>query len=172
VFAYRLWWIRNEVVRGARMPWTSRRLDARCPKTSEPGSPHTDGRCRAPGCGIYAVKDPNTIRGWFHPRAGRGWVAAVVALDGRVVEHEHGYRAAHAEVAAAVVGTREQIAASEDPAWIEAVFARAGFLAGPEALVLEAAPLDPRHSRRRATEYLLDARERMERRWTSANPSG
>jgi len=172
VLAYRLWWIRNHVVKGARVRWTGRSLEAVCPRTGQPGVPHVDGRCGVPGCGIYAMKDIGRLRGWSHPRGERGWVAAVVALEGRVVEHEHGYRAARAGVVAAVAATRHQIAASEDPDWIEGVFAEAGFTATGAATILETAPLDPRHSRRRATDYLTAARIRQEQTWRSASHSG
>jgi hypothetical protein len=50
-------------------------------------------------CGIYAARDPATVwtylRGRDEPRTVRR-VLGRVALWGRVVEHEHGWRASHA----------------------------------------------------------------------------
>ena len=65
--------------------------------------PHSDGRCPAPACGIYALPGLEPILRELSPN----WSGAVglVELSGKVVEHEHGYRAERAHtVALAMIG--------------------------------------------------------------------
>jgi hypothetical protein len=53
----------------------------------------------------------------------RNYLAGLVALGGKVVEHEHGYRAARAEVASAALIGRSREVFSSDPDVIAAIFA-------------------------------------------------
>lgn len=122
------WWS-NEPVRGFRMWridngrmvgnhggfWVTRRMTARCKKS--PGRsedlpvPHDEQVCEWPGCGVYAMKKPDLIiQGLIdeltaphHPMTAAG---GVVEMTGRVIEHEHGYRAEHAEAVALCTLTR------------------------------------------------------------------
>ncbi len=65
--------------------------------------PHAAPRHRC-GCGIYALKSTEAVaelrRGqthrWSHASALRTLVSGEVSLWGRVIEHEHGYRAEYA----------------------------------------------------------------------------
>ena len=53
-----------------------------------------------------------------------GVLFGLVALSGKVVEHEHGYRAERARVVAAAVLSVGKLSLGADPQWIEDVFAR------------------------------------------------
>lgn len=81
---WRGWVWRNGVLNGVRVPWPERILEAEC---------HL-GCDEVPGwlctCGIYATKERGNA--WAAPVVGK------VALSGRLVEHEEGYRAARAEI--------------------------------------------------------------------------
>lgn len=100
VLGYRAWRIVDERVFGAKVPWDGPTMGAKC-LNHVPGDdvPHTYARCGPPACGIYATKDLNVLK----RKLGLpvfGPVVGVVALTGKVVEHEHGYRAARATAVA------------------------------------------------------------------------
>lgn len=98
VLAYRAWGISWGRLRGARAAWPVPTVEARC---LDPGRvaaadagdvPHTDATCGPSPCGIYATK---TAAAALVALEHDGPVAlGVVALSGKVVEHEHGFRAA------------------------------------------------------------------------------
>jgi len=105
VVGYRTWQMIGDELHGARMPWSIPQQTARCLHrwTSNRPVPHDAGDCGSPPCGIYAVKDTRQVRGLIEPWFEQGSLTVavgVVALSGRVIEHDHGYRAEHAEVAA------------------------------------------------------------------------
>ena len=74
-----------------------------------PRCPGADRRCR---CGIYAFRSEQRALGeapppsHWHSLWGDYTVLGEVALWGKVVEHEHGYRAEHAMVQRLLVPTR------------------------------------------------------------------
>jgi len=174
VLAYRLWWIRNNVVHGARTTWDVPYLDAHCPVRNDGACPHSDGRCGPLGCGIYGLKDPRRLRGWLHLRTARGWIAGLVAMSGKVVEHTYGYRAERADVVAAVVAFRGRISAGTAPDWMTDLFADpAGAAdADPRAVILDPGPVDPRQAKRHALAYLDAQRPILEESWILENPRG
>ncbi|MBN2114143.1 MAG: hypothetical protein JW785_08460 [Acidimicrobiia bacterium] len=100
VFAYRAWAIVRNRLRGVRVTWPVPTVMARCldlgrRSGADPADvPHTDGSCGPPPCGIYATKAAaDSLDAIEHD----GPLAlGVVALAGKVVEHERGYRAAAA----------------------------------------------------------------------------
>jgi hypothetical protein len=104
VIGYRLWTIdANGHLAGATgRRWERPAMTATC-QTAEPGDelPHTAHRCSnvGHGCGIYAVKNVGSLAGMYPEGC---WVLGIVLLSGKVVEHEHGYRAETANVAAAL----------------------------------------------------------------------
>ena len=65
--------------------------------------------------GVYAVKAPPSRRADVH-RSDECWVSGWVALSGRVVEHEHGYRAERAVIRRLRlgVGTHLRVTQTED----------------------------------------------------------
>jgi hypothetical protein len=107
VLGFRVWNVADRLY-GARAAWPTPEFTARClrhPSGSfDDTVPHTSG-CRRPPCGIYAVKHIERLVDEVGlPSRGNRWVYGLVELTGKVVEHDHGYRAKHARcVAAAVV---------------------------------------------------------------------
>lgn len=98
VFAYRAWNISQNSLRGVCVAWPVPTVVARCldygrrAGADRTDVPHTDGSCGPPPCGIYATKTAAAALDAIEhdgPQA-----LGVVALSGKVVEHEHGYRAA------------------------------------------------------------------------------
>jgi|FLYL01.1.fsa_nt_gi hypothetical protein len=81
---WRGWMWRDGTLHGVRVPWPRPILEAECNLGCRPVP---GWLC---GCGIYATKD--RWNAWRTPIIGK------VALSGRVIEHEEGYRAARAEI--------------------------------------------------------------------------
>jgi hypothetical protein len=100
VLGYRAWSITQNRLRGARVAWPVPTVLARCldygrrPGADPADVPHTDGSCGPPACGIYATKAAGTALDALDQKGTLAF--GVVALSGKVVEHEHGYRAAAA----------------------------------------------------------------------------
>lgn len=124
VLGYRLWAVRSEGLHGVKMPWQSRRMTATCLTTRGDGEiPHTDGRCGRLGCGVYAAKTVDPLYRELD-LAGIGDVAlGLVALTGKVVEHDSGYRGAEAEVIALAASTGKHLLLTADRDRIDEVFA-------------------------------------------------
>ena len=124
VLGYRLWGGSREELHGVKVPWTSRSLVATClSRGGDEEIPHSDGRCGRLGCGVYAAKTVERLYEEFGV-ADMGDVAlGVVALQGKVVEHEAGYRGAEATVVALGATLEGHLLLTADPAEIDAVFA-------------------------------------------------
>lgn len=127
VIGYRMWGIGPFGLQGAKTVWTGPTLDAVCQtafRTERVEVPHTDGRCGRLGCGIYAVRD---LAALLDSELAQGvpdnLVVGEVALTGKVVEHEYGYRAAVATVTAAVVFHQGGAQFVDDPADLAQLFA-------------------------------------------------
>ena len=122
MLGYRTWQVIDNELHGARMPWSIPQQTARClhRRTSNRQVPHDAGDCGSPPCGIYAFKDIRRVRALIEPWFEQGSLTVavgVVALSGRVIEHDSGYRAEHAEVAAlSVISGTKQGASS---IWVE-----------------------------------------------------
>ena len=121
VVGYRLWAIRDDGLYGARERWQSAAMVASC-RRGGTDLPHSDGRCGRLGCGVYAVKDLQALLAGHTDPDSRGFVAGRVELSGKVVEHEHGYRAERAEVVSAVAVGAETVAVARTPSAVEALF--------------------------------------------------
>jgi hypothetical protein len=143
VIGYRVWTIAADRLRGARAVWDRPEMTAQCRPVpgaigEVDGVPHSDGRCGRLGCGVYAVKEPSQV-GRPHARipaeSRPGLVAGAVALTGKVVEHEHGYRAEHAVVVAAGALWRGTVVFGVSRRWLERLFA------SPVAALTDAAAL-------------------------------
>lgn len=124
VLGYRLWAVGDDGLHGVKMVWPGRKLTATCLSSGGKREiPHTDGRCGRLGCGVYAAKTVDPLFTEFDI-AGIGDVAlGLVALTGKVVEHDHGYRGAEAEVIALGASRRDHLLLTADPDRIETVFA-------------------------------------------------
>jgi len=109
VLGFRMWEVRGRL-HGAFRAWDRPFRVARCvsgrTERDDGEVPHTDGRCGDPPCGVYAYKEPDQLLATFGlPEGSRRNVYGLVAMAGKVVEHERGYRGQRVKVvAAAVVG--------------------------------------------------------------------
>lgn len=121
VFGFRIWGVTNRGLVGMFERWKSPAKEARCSKLAPNRDvPHTDGRCGEPRCGIYATRTPEMAMGGI-PSEG-GWAIGLVALSGKVVEHERGYRAQRAQVRAIVVSHEGRVLAAEEPRLVDLAF--------------------------------------------------
>lgn len=124
VHGFRVWRIEDNRIMGNRVHWASPTLESRCLREI-PGEdlPHPVEFCGPPACGIYAVKDleffPTEVaRGNIHDS-----VVGVVALYGKVIEHEGGYRSRKAKVVAVSVNDGRRRLMTDDPVVIGELFA-------------------------------------------------
>lgn len=159
VRGFRVWRIEDNGVMGNQVRWDSPTLVGRCLREI-PGEdlPHPVSRCGPPACGIYAVKD----LGMFPPGIGRGAihnsVVGVVAMHGKVIEHEDGYRSQKATAIAVSANDGVRRLTTADPAEIEALFA------DPAAALAEAGPR--RSADETATREFLTSIQEKEESWT------
>ena len=123
IIGFRAWVIHDDGLHGAKVRWTSRHLTARClaSPSSRDQVPHSEGECGSPPCGIYATKDPDTLVRYIGRSAG-GLAVGVVALSGRVVDHESGYRAAEAEILALAVVDGVNLLTVSTPEEVDEIF--------------------------------------------------
>ena len=162
VVGYRLWTIdeRERLVGATGRPWERPFMIAAC-ESAQPGDelPHTAHRCSefGHGCGIYAVKKVGSLT---TIRPERRWVMGIVLLTGKVVEHEHGYRGARADVAAALAIGDEGHLATADLAVLERLFA------SPGATIDQAGESGPGPGNRLAVVEVMERLERRIERWT------
>ena len=169
VLGYRVWMLIKDGLYGARYRWETSSLAAVCRVPGE--LPHTDGRCAqvAFGCGIYAAKDPGalmrSVGGTHRGRFGVG----LVGLEGKVVEHERGYRAERATVLALALVDRGTVRMVDDTDELEFLFrnplARRPLESDDARLPTEVSSL-----RAAIREYLNTQAQRRES-WISANPN-
>jgi hypothetical protein len=126
VLGFRVWAVRAKLC-GVQRAWETPCYTAGCldfGEVDDPEVPHTDGRCRPPPCGLYAAKSSGVLVGEFGlPPAGRRWAYGMVALTGKVVEHERGYRARHARAVAVAVVEGRRLIRVDGPSGIEELFA-------------------------------------------------
>jgi hypothetical protein len=124
VYGYRVWGVSDEELHGVKMPWTSRKLVATCLSRGDVGEiPHSDGRCGRLGCGVYAAKTVDPLYKEFNVWGMNDVALGLVALTGKVVEHDNGYRAAEATVVALGAKLDGHQLLTTDPDEIDAVFA-------------------------------------------------
>lgn len=159
VLGFRLWWLNEGKLEGARTVWTEPRFTARCAATdSNPDEvPHSDGRCGRLGCGVYAAKEIRPLLRSLVDTRHRGYVAALVELKGKVVEHEHGYRGARAEVVAVAAVSRRSLIRDDAPGFIEDLFRSPADVMAREDL---GCPLQGTNAVERIASYLEEQRTR------------
>jgi len=124
VLGFRLWRVADDALYGVRLPWTRPGMIATCLKgKGDTEIPHSDGRCGRLGCGVYVAKEIDPLLVGFGVAELGDVALGLVALGGKVVEHDGGYRGATAEVIAlaATRGARRLFTA--DPVEIARVFA-------------------------------------------------
>jgi hypothetical protein len=124
VLGFRLWAVGNDGLHGVKMAWPGRTITATC--LSRAGTaeiPHTDGRCGRLGCGVYAAKTVDPLYREFDVSGIGDLALGLVALTGKVVEHDDGYRAAEATVVAIGASLGSHLLLTSDAERIEGVFA-------------------------------------------------
>ncbi|MBN2114409.1 MAG: hypothetical protein JW785_09820 [Acidimicrobiia bacterium] len=141
VLGFRTWDLRDRIY-GAYRAWDRPEYEAIClsPRTGRDYSevPHSDGRCGSPPCGLYCFKEPEQLLAAFGlPTGTSRAVVGLVALSGKVVEHERGYRAKRAKVLAAAVVGGGRVVRVDGAGRLEALFAR------PQETVAEIIASDP-----------------------------
>lgn len=102
VVGFRAWSVEVDGLRGVRARWTSPRFEATCDypfgSRTDLEVPHTDGSCGTPPCGIYATHHIETLLASGLTDNLAEMAVGTVAMSGKVVEHEHGYRARTATI--------------------------------------------------------------------------
>ena len=120
---FRVWRIEDGSVMGNQVQWAEPTLASVCLR-EVPGDdvPHAVDRCGPPACGIYAVKHLEMFP--YEVAAGRisRSIVGVVAMSGKVVEHEQGYRAARARVVAVVANGEGKTIVTDHPETISSLF--------------------------------------------------
>jgi hypothetical protein len=159
VLGYRLWAWNEGEMHGVRARWDGPRMAAECGTARDRVEvPHSDGRCGRLGCGIYAAKDLRRLLEEFAPALKSAFVAGLVELTGKVVEHDRGYRGAEATVVAAVVVASMEAEFTADEDRIEALFGGSGMGQAP-------ARYDSRDDLFEAIMLYLNENERRRSEW-------
>jgi hypothetical protein len=121
--------------------------------------PHSDGRCGRLGCGVYAAKSVGPLYRDFDVRSIKDMALGLVAMPGKVVEHDDGYRAAEATVIALAAALRGHMALTNDPAHIDGIF-------GHPDLILEEVVVADEDQRLREMETYINDQARRQGEWT------
>jgi hypothetical protein len=166
VLGFRMWTMRPGGLHGAKVTWREPNLTARCLVTRDDvGVPHADGRCGRLGCGVYATKELRPLLTAHIEAHSYGYVVGLVALTGRVVEHEHGYRAEQARIVALVAVGADRLVATDEPGLISDICST------PEATVAAIGRAMPDAIVSSLEDYLVDVRARRTP-WTSVDNDG
>lgn len=124
IMGYRLWWLEDGQLCGVKLSWKKRTFRATCLRRGDLGEiPHSDGSCGRLGCGIYAAKTIDPLYRDFNVWTLDDFAIGLVALTGKVVEHDDGYRAAEATVVALGARLDGRVLLTNVPDMIDDVFA-------------------------------------------------
>ncbi|MGH8915747.1 MAG: hypothetical protein ACRDZM_14675 [Acidimicrobiia bacterium] len=123
ILGFRLWAVEEAGLLGARLRWPGASMTGSC-LNRVPGEdiPHSTSRCGPPACGIYATKDLALLHRELGVGEIDGFAFGVVALTGKVVEHQHGYRGAAATAIAVAARARGRHLETDDPSLITSLF--------------------------------------------------
>jgi hypothetical protein len=169
VLGFRVWNLREEGFYGYRVRWEHRSLAAECGSTrNQDDVPHTDGQCANPPCGIYAAKDVDRIIEAHSNLEVAMMAVGLVAMTGKVVEHEHGWRAERVTVLALALVRGGRVQTTDDPDEIELLFQGVGLsddwnrnseiAAGPdEEIVVETMAQYMKIQKRKKTQWILES---------------
>jgi hypothetical protein len=125
VLGFRIWRVADDALYGARLAWTRPTMTATCLRhQGDEEIPHSDGRCGRLGCGVYVAKQIEPLLVEFAVPETEDFALGLVALRGKVVEHERGYRGAAADVVAIAAVRGERWLATAVPEEITKIFAR------------------------------------------------
>ena len=165
VLGYRLWAVGPEHLHGVKMAWLSRKMTATCLTTANRFEvPHSDGRCGRLGCGIYVAKTVDPLYREFDIARIGDVALGLVALTGKVVEHDAGYRGAEAEVIALGASFGRHLLLTADVKHIDEVFA------DPTVIKREPVVETERH-RLLEMETFVEIRARRATQWTLGTSS-
>lgn len=119
---FRAWSVRLDGFYGATdSRWETPTMEATCLRNVPlEDIPHRQTGCGPPACGVYATKSLEFLGGGG--KVDRHVAMGVVAMTGKVIEHEHGYRGARATAVAMVVRLGGQWLLSDAPKVIGAMF--------------------------------------------------
>lgn len=127
VIGFRAWSVEVDGLRGVRAMWTSPTLAATCERIfgsrTDREVPHTDGTCGPPACGIYATHEIETLLASGLTDSLADLAVGTVALSGKVVEHEHGYRAKTATITSILAFYSDKAYFTADPGEIAELIA-------------------------------------------------
>ena len=159
VIGFRVWRIEDNQVKGNQLPWLTPRMVSRCLREI-PGEdlPHPVDRCGPPACGIYAVKTLAVFPSDVASGEIRRSVVGLVAMSGKVIEHDEGYRAysANAIALSANDGARRLLTADRD--LVEKLFEN------PERTLADAPPIEGPETNE--TREFLESLRAKEDAWT------
>lgn len=160
VLGYRLWWIGDGALNGVKAPWLSRKLTAVClTRGGEVEIPHSDGRCGRLGCGVYGAKTIEPLYRDFDVRSIKDFALGLIAMTGKVVEHDDGYRAAEATVVALAAALRAHMLLTSDQEQIDEIFE------DPDLIEEEAVVADQEQRLQEMETYISD-QARRQGEWT------
>lgn len=166
VLGFRMWTMRPGGLHGAKVTWNEPHMTARCLATLDhTGVPHADGRCGRLGCGVYATKELRPLLTAHIEAHSYGYAVGLVALAGRVVEHEHGYRGEQARIVALVAVGADGFVATDESGLIS------DLCSAPEATVEAFGLVKPEAIVSSLENYLVDARARRTP-WTLVDNDG
>lgn len=169
VLGFRYWAIKGNRAYGFRTRWTSPHMEAACrgfPQSRD--IPHTDGRCGRLGCGVYAVKDLDPLLAAISRETVGWYVVGLVGLEGKVVEHDLGYRASSATVVAAAAVGDAELLLTADRSELATLFAQPRtLLLTPATAGQRAENVQPKQRNRSIRTYLLE-RAKEHETWISA----
>jgi hypothetical protein len=174
VLGFRIWDVRPDGFHGYREHWREPTLEASCPttRTSEE-VPHTDGRCGDPPCGIYAAKDVRSLIETHFSHDFERMAVGLVAMSGKVVEHEFGYRTQTARAIALAFVRGSSLFTSNNSDELRFLFQGVG-LGGswsPDSDAGSDGPKpDPVKTYAQMAKYMNHEKERQSQ-WTLENPN-
>jgi hypothetical protein len=146
-------------------------MTARCGRTNDNADiPHTDGQCADPPCGVYAAKDVDRIIEAHAALEVERLAVGLVAMTGKVVEHEHGWRAEEVTVLALAFVRGGRVFTADDPDEIELLFQGVGLSAGWNREV-GTAPLPDRNRITAAIAAYMQEQERKKTTWILESPN-
>ena len=99
IASFTMWELSGETMDDGAVAWRSRTAVGTCDHSAAGDLPHTTKACARGGCGIVGFRDLSKLGDV--PSDGLVGVGRL-HMSGRVVEHEHGYRAELAEVVALI----------------------------------------------------------------------
>jgi hypothetical protein len=171
MLGFRVWTLSDDEFHGYRVQWKHRSMTARCGRTNDNADiPHTDGQCADPPCGVYAAKDVDRIIEAHAALEVERLAVGLVAMTGKVVEHEHGWRAEEVTVLALAFVRGGRVFTADDPDEIELLFQGVGLSAGWNREV-GTAPLPDRNRITAAIAAYMQEQERKKTTWILESPN-